>query len=90
MSNSLRQLQDEAIMAAQVPPVVANVLDKWAIWMQGGNMTRGYPSKSSGISSGDIHSSEDIHEQNDSYAARACDGAIMSLNPVQVAAIAED
>ena len=39
------------------------------------------------MTSGGIHSSDDAEEQADSYAARACDGAIMSLTPIQVAAI---
>ena len=83
----MRTLQDQAVVAAGVPVLVAVKLDKWADWMRGGAIGRGYPSKACGMESGGIHTSEDVHDQNDNYAARACDGAIMSLNPVQVAAI---
>jgi hypothetical protein len=83
----MRALQDQAIAAAEVPILVAVKLDKWADWMRGGAIGRGYPSKACGMESGGIHTSDDVHDQNDNYAARACDGAIMSLNPLQVAAI---
>ena len=87
MPTTLRKLQDAAILEANVPASVATALDKWALWMQGGTGARGYPSKACGMGSGGIHTSDDIHEQNDSYAAKACDGAIMSLNPGQIAGI---
>ncbi len=83
----MRALQDKALIAADVPPEVGTSLDKWADWMRGGNIGRGYPSKSCGVESGGIHTSDDIHEQNDSYAARACDGAIKSLKKSQELAI---
>jgi len=39
------------------------------------------------MASGGIHSSDDAEAQADSYAARACDGAIMSLTSTQRTAI---
>lgn len=84
----MRSLQDNAIIAAKVPASVAITLDKWAIWMDGGAVGRGYPSKSCGFeTSTGIHTTADVYEQNDNYAVRACDGAVMSLTPMQLAAI---
>jgi hypothetical protein len=83
----MRKNQDRAILAAQVPGQVAVKLDRWAAWMQSGSGARGYPSRACGMESGGIHTSDDAEAQADSYAARACDGAIMSLAPLHIAAI---
>lgn len=83
----MRTSQDRAILAADVPGLVAVKLDRWAAWMRSGAGARGYPGRSCGMESGGIHTSDDAEAQADSYAARACDGAIMSLTPVQIAAI---
>jgi hypothetical protein len=87
MRSNLRSLQDSTIKAANVPVSVALALDGWAIWMDGGSVAKGYPSKSSGIESGGIHCSEDGEHEADNYLALATDAAVRSLNPVQIAAI---
>jgi hypothetical protein len=83
----MRTLQDQAILAAEVPGQVATKLDSWAAWMRNGTGARGYPSRSCGIESGGIHTSDDAEAQADSFAARACDGAIASLSKPQELAI---
>lgn len=80
MRNNLREMQDRALKECGAPVCVAVALDKWASWMHGGQVTRGYPSKACGMESGGIRCSEDGEAEADNYAALACDGVIRGLS----------
>lgn len=67
---------------AGVPPSVVQAMDCWAEWMKKGSGVKGYATHSVGFTTGGINCFDDMDSEAASYAARAVDGAVNSLDHV--------
>ena len=75
-----RERQDRLLTESGVPPSVSHALECWVKWMQGGEVTKGYPSRSCGFTSGGINCFDDMDAAAENYAGRAVDGAMSALD----------
>ena len=77
------QHQTRIIELAGVPESVAGALNCWVDWMHRSAGVAGYPKASIGFKTGGINCFDDLDDRASSYAARAVDGSMESLDSDQ-------